>query len=573
MSDTNQGSLHDRLNTTKEKISVNLECMNDRETNVEEKEQLLKSVMDEIGTMEMQLDRTKGEHDTKQSNLEREKELFFVQHKQKLESIESEYEKLQKKWAELDDALNAILKNKDVVVRECEALKKQERETLVIEKELENQRLQLSQVIHANEPESEMDGVSDEIEEMNGTCANVQRMIDSGNATIKGLSEVLREKRQQIQQAAGKADELRQEISRKGREKVSDVKQLEINLKKAKAPSKVPELTAAVKVEEKKVKGMRRNNGELKKEKANVAERILELENVTKSRRQEIEDVKQQADDVREKGYALTLTGQKVKDSFKKLQHARRKKEGTMEQLKELSAKLKESYNVEAQQNKVLPSLLRSIQEAEEEGEKLEGQWIELNQDQDVEESQEQTLVLSRVWQDLHLKLQLAKMESERIEKSLSQDIEDVRLRVASEMKETKREIRAKTKLTRIRSEIYTIQQAIVKEKERQQRRRNQKAALENQTRRKKEELANLQQMNGRKRQPPVRQRRIATEEIRLATRKAIAEERRVMFNKKSSELFDKTQVMNVRAMVDTHAMKCDPAARTMLLRRAAMRA
>ena len=96
---------------------------------------------------------------------------------------------------------------------------------------------------------------------------------------------------------------------------------------------------------------------------------------------------------------------------------------------------------------------------------------------------------------------------------------------------------------------------------------------MENQTRRKKEELANLQQMNGRKRQPPVRQRRIATEEIRLATRKAIAEERRVMFNKKSSELFDKTQVMNVRAMVDTHAMKCDPAARTMLLRRAAMRA
>ena len=573
MSDPHQSSLHDRLNTTKEKISVNLECMNDRETNVQEKEELLKSVMDEIGTMERQMDRTNGERETMQSNLEREMDVFFVQHRQKLESIDCEYEKLQKRWAELDDALNAILKNKDVVVRECEALRKQEIETLAIEEELENQRMQLSQVIHAHEPESEMDGVSDEIQEMNGTCADVQRMIDSGNAAIRGLCEVLREKQQQIEQAAGRADALRQEIRRKGEEKVSEVKQLEITLKKAKAPSKVPELTAAVKAEERKVKGMRRSNGELKKEKANVAERILELESATKSRRQEIEEVKQQADDVREKGYALTLTGQRVKDSFKKLQHARRKKEGTMEQLKELSAKLKESYNVEAQQNKVLPSLLKSIQEAEEEGEKLEGQWMELNQDQDVEESQEQTLVLSRVWQDLHLKLQLAKMESERIEKSLTQDIEDLRLRLASEKKETKREIRTKTKLTRIRSEIYTIQQAIVKEKERQQRRRNQKAALENQTRRKKEELANLQQMRGRKRQPPVRQHRIATEEIRLATRKAIVEERRAMFSKKSSDLFDKTQGMNVRAMVDTHAMKCDPAARTMLLRRAAMRA
>ena len=135
MSDPHQSSLHDRLNTTKEKISVNLECMNDRETNVQEKEELLKSVMDEIGTMERQMDRTNGERETMQSNLEREMDVFFVQHRQKLESIDCEYEKLQKRWAELDDALNAILKNKDVVVRECEALRKQEIETLAIEEE------------------------------------------------------------------------------------------------------------------------------------------------------------------------------------------------------------------------------------------------------------------------------------------------------------------------------------------------------------------------------------------------------------------------------------------------------
>ena len=566
-SDPKKDSLRDRLDTTKEKITVNLECVNDMETNVDEKEKFLKSVMDELTTFEDQMTKTVGEQETQRSNIDKEIESFFSDHKRQLNELDNECTRLESIYANLDETLVTIVKRTELIAKENETLQKQEADRTALEQELDNQRRLLSQGLRSHDPSLDPDGMKDEIDEMKTTCENLEGVITSGRDTITSLTDELDFKRQQVQLEQEKAAKIRKELETREKAQKSTVDELHFKIEKMKVPSPVPDLTKTLKAEQKNLKTMLKNRNNIKQQNTKVTDEILKATSQARSAKQQIEETKQKADELRDRQYKSAVKMQQIQEKFHKFLHTHKKKERVMADLKSESEKLTQSYNIESRQNKLLPSLLKSIETVEEEAKKLEHEWTELDHDSD--DPEEYSTELSRIWQDLHLKLQLARLETARIEKNMSREIEDIKVQLATEAKETKREIRTKTRLARINTEIYAIQQEIVKEKERQRRQLNSLTALENQSRHRKEEIERLKRSQTQKPQQRTHNKRISTEEIRLATRKAMIAERRRMLNTNSNTLFEKVQNMNTQELINTHAMKCDPAARIMLMKRA----